>query len=163
MLLWFLLFGNDVLVKSMFGDIYWVWVLLCCLGAINTKFVCRCLCFATVRCGPCCVWGRRCPTHVASLSTCDTTCPSYARLTHNCVFKNFNAVRQHPRTLEMGCCARVGGDLWATKLFFLEFIVPNDFFQKKTKMLTFELPMLTFELPFFFFENARFCRNKRLR
>ena len=28
---------------------------------------------------------------------------------------------------------RVGGDLWATKLFFLEFIVPNDFYKEKTK------------------------------
>ena len=41
---------------------------------------------------------------------------------------------------------RVGGDLSATKLFFLEFIVPNDL---KNKTVTFELPMLTFELPFF--------------
>ena len=69
---------------------------------IKTKLVCRCLCFATVRCGPCCVWGRRCRTHVASFSKCDTACPSYARLTLNCVLKHVKAVRQHPRTFGDG-------------------------------------------------------------
>ena len=37
-------------------------------------------------------------------------------------------------------------------------IYSTNFFQKKTKMLTFELPMLTFELP----KCAYFCRTEHV-
>ena len=44
---------------------------------------------------------------------------------------------------------RVGGDLWATKLFFLEFIVPNDFVKKAQKW--WPLSYLCWPLSYLFF------------
>ena len=90
----------------------WIFLSLAFYNAPSLDTVDPSLCFAIVPSGPCGAWGRRCRTHVASLSKCDTACPSYARHTLNCVFKHVKTGCQHSRTFGNGLlCQRKGSAL----------------------------------------------------